>query len=312
MAAMTELPPPVPSGPSRSSAESMSLLVDLVTNSLEPEYAAATARQEARRDAAAPASGRRRNLLALSAALAGLAAVGVLLGLGARRAQSDAPVDRRAHDKLADQVRSAAATVDGLAKSAAQLRTDADRLRAQALSNDDQGAGARLAEAEQASASVAVAGPGVRIVVDDAPVAAGAEQDPAARVSDRDLQRIVNALWSSGAEAIAVSGVRLTARSSIRTAGEAILVDFRPVTLPYTVEAIGDPAVLPPTFAGTPEAAEMRSLVATYGIRYAVTSVEQVTLPAGAGLEPRLASPLPSTGEPPSSGPTEPSGGSSP
>ena len=47
---------------------------------------------------------------------------------------------------------------------------------------------------------------------------------------DRDLQVIVNGLWAAGAEAIAVNGQRLTACSAIRSAGEAILVDFRPLS----------------------------------------------------------------------------------
>ena len=52
------------------------------------------------------------------------------------------------------------------------------------------------------------------------------------RVLDRDLQVMVNALWAAGAEAIAINGQRLTARSAIRYAGEAILLDFRPLVPP--------------------------------------------------------------------------------
>ena len=55
------------------------------------------------------------------------------------------------------------------------------------------------------------------------------------RVLDRDLQEIANALWQAGAEAIAINGQRLTSTSTIRAAGEAILVDFRPVAGPYEV-----------------------------------------------------------------------------
>mgnify|MGYP006206322601 CR=1 FL=1 len=53
------------------------------------------------------------------------------------------------------------------------------------------------------------------------------------------LQDIANALWSAGAEAVAINGQRLTATSTIRAAGGAILVGFRPVTGPYEVSAIG-------------------------------------------------------------------------
>ena len=59
------------------------------------------------------------------------------------------------------------------------------------------------------------------------------------RVIYSDLQKVANDLWAAGAEAIAINGQRLTATSTIRSAGAAILVDFRPVTSPYEVSAIG-------------------------------------------------------------------------
>ena len=60
------------------------------------------------------------------------------------------------------------------------------------------------------------------------------------RVLDVDLQtRGQRRCGPAGAEAIAINGQRLTATSTIRAAGSAILVDFRPVTSPYEVSAIG-------------------------------------------------------------------------
>ncbi|MGO1341870.1 MAG: DUF881 domain-containing protein, partial [Cellulosimicrobium funkei] len=56
-----------------------------------------------------------------------------------------------------------------------------------------------------------------------------------------DLQRVVNALWAGGAEAVAINDQRLTGLSAIRSAGDAVLVDLQPLVGPYRVEAIGDP-----------------------------------------------------------------------
>ena len=56
---------------------------------------------------------------------------------------------------------------------------------------------------------------------------------------------MVNALWAAGAEAISINGQRLGPTTAIRFAGEAVLVDFRPVTNPYEISAIGDPDTLP-------------------------------------------------------------------
>jgi uncharacterized protein YlxW (UPF0749 family) len=248
-------------------------------------------------------------------AFACIAALGVLLGLGARRQRVEAPTAARAHAKLVEQVRSATATVNALADTADALRADSDRLRAAALGSGSSALAARLAAAQQASASTAETGPGLHLSIDDAPVAPGATADPASRVTDRDLQRVVNGLWASGAEAISIGGVRLTARSSIRTAGEAVLVDFRPVTLPYSIDAIGDPATLDSAFAASTGAIDMRALAQAYGIRFSVARAATLTVPAGTDLELRVASPLPSTQEsagtpPPDSTPS--GGGSSP
>ena len=46
----------------------------------------------------------------------------------------------------------------------------------------------------------------------------------------RDLQIVVNGLWASGAEAVSVNGQRLTSKAAIRFAGQAILVNYRPLT----------------------------------------------------------------------------------
>jgi uncharacterized protein YlxW (UPF0749 family) len=315
----------------------MSLLVDLVTNSLEPEYGVSAARRRAA--AAGPSVGAHdagdqdpgvedpgsqgderpprasQNGGGLSrriAGVAGLAAVGLMFGLGAWRARSDAPVASRAHTKLVDQVRSLTTNVDQLATTAADLRAASDKLRAEALSQDGTGAVAQLKAAENASAGSPLTGPGLHVLLDDAPTLAGQTADPASRVTDRDLQRIVNALWSSGAEAIAIGGVRLTARSSIRSAGLAILVDFRPVALPYAIDAIGDPATIEKSFTSNVAAADMRALATTYGIRFSVARANTVTVPAGADLELRLASPLPSSSSSPAPSTTTSTGGTSP
>ena len=69
-----------------------------------------------------------------------------------------------------------------------------------------------------------------------------------------DLQIIVNGLWGAGAEAIAINGQRLSSTAAIRFAGQAIIVDFRPLARPYVITALGDPQgmqqIFEPSFAG--------------------------------------------------------------
>jgi len=51
-------------------------------------------------------------------------------------------------------------------------------------------------------------------------------------------------LWAAGAEAVSVSGVRVTATTGYSEVGGTILADRQRLALPYTLEAIGDPATL--------------------------------------------------------------------
>ena len=63
-------------------------------------------------------------------------------------------------------------------------------------------------------------------------------------VTDRDIQMFVLSLWEAGAEAIAVNGHRIGAQTSIRVAGQTILVGVNQTQNPYVIEAIGDTADL--------------------------------------------------------------------
>src|SRR5439155_24527639 len=94
------------------------------------------------------------------------------------------------------------------------------------------------------------------------------QPDENGRITDRDLQIVVNALWSAGAEAVAVDGRRLTATTTIREAGGAILVDFFAVASPYHIEAIGDPDRLLPRFVDSRTAQQYQTYVGAYRIRF--------------------------------------------
>lgn len=125
---------------------------------------------------------------------------------------------------------------------------------------------------------LAVAGPGVLVTLSDAP---GAEAGSLNRVLDRDLQDIVNALWREGARGIGIDDERLTARSAIRSAGEAILVNYRPLQPPYLITAVGSQV-------GPDTQVLLDRLARDYGL---VITVERgdVALPAAAVPQPRFA-----------------------
>ncbi len=139
------------------------------------------------------------------------------------------------------------------------------------------------------------------LTVDDAAAADGLKNpnvDPLAatapdqgKVIARDLQIIVNGLWQAGAEAISVNGHRLTSRAAIRFAGAAILVDYRPLTRPYVITAIGDPGSLSADFAAGDGGSYLKSLEANYKIRGDIKEHDPVVVPGEPALSLRAAKP---------------------
>ena len=95
----------------------------------------------------------------------------------------------------------------------------------------------RLKEARAAAALTPVRGAGLRVEL-----VPRASLDQTAM--DTDLLRLVNELRSSGAEAIAINGERLAARSAIRSVGQTVLMHGKIFTAPFTVDAIGNGEVL--------------------------------------------------------------------
>jgi uncharacterized protein YlxW (UPF0749 family) len=108
-------------------------------------------------------------------------------------------------------------------------------------------------------------------------------------LTDTDVRAVVNQLWSSGAEAIAVDDVRLTPTSAIRFAGQAVLVDFRPVSAPYTISAIGPADALNTDLTTSPIADRLRTLSSAYGFVFSVSQSSAVRLPASTGGGPKYA-----------------------
>jgi uncharacterized protein YlxW (UPF0749 family) len=150
------------------------------------------------------------------------------------------------------------------------------------------------------SGAVEVHGPGVELVVNDSKNAGqGGDGDAretsgfsdTGRVRDRDMQRVVNGLWASGAEAVSINGQRLTALSAIRAAGDAILVDNKPLAPPYTVFAVGDGQRLSTRFQNSPDGLYLHVLQENFGIRTSISVEADIKVPAAPSVIVRTAQP---------------------
>lgn len=262
---------------------SMALLDDVVSTALDPGYVAVAERRAATGDTG---RGSRRRLH-IGAAIV-LLVVGLGVALAVNEVRRTAPEAVAARDELVSRVQDRTDAGDALSAEVAALRRQVDSARDTELAATRRGRerSDALDTLALATGAVPITGPGVRITLDDAPTSPSAPGDDTdlGRVQDRDVQLVVNGLWAAGAEAVAVDGYRITARTAIRSAGEAILVDFRPITPPYVIEAVGDPDTLEARFVDGPGGRALDTLGSTYGIRFSVETVDRLTLPAAASL----------------------------
>ncbi|MFE2351238.1 DUF881 domain-containing protein [Kitasatospora cineracea] len=301
--------PSDPEGRFRRPDASMSLLTTVMEHSLDDGYAEAARARGAEGSSRLPSTAKGRLVLGL-----GLALAAVVVTVGAVNTHAAAPVLAKERDALVSRVNDANKAADELQRQVEADRDKVERAQDAALqSGDDSGA-------EQLAARTgtgAITGPGIKLVIDDASGSGsgGNVSDPRntgsygkdGRVKDHDLQYAVNGLWLAGAEAVSVNGQRLTALSAIRAAGDAILVDNRPLVPPYTVLAIGDGARLAQAFQDNEGGRYLKIIQESYGIRSTVSTQKSLTLPAALGVTLRVAGPEPSA-EPSA----EPSGSPSP
>lgn len=285
---MTAPPPPRTPG--------TQLLQDLLENSLDPGYRVAARR----RAAAGEPAGRRR--WEQAAVAFGCLLAGFVLVVAYVHTHRGAPAAQRVHQQLVRKVQ-AGEQANGVL-GARVARAQRSLAEAQRAALPASGALSReLARAEQAAGTVAVHGPGLLVTLSEPP--APSATDPVGRVgstpltamnilTDRDLRSVVNELWRDGAEAVAVNGIRLTPASAIRFAGEAVLVDFVPISSPYTIDAIGDADRLSTRFAQSAVASRYQTLVSADGIGFRFADEDDLVLPAGTPANPRYASAAPS------------------
>jgi uncharacterized protein YlxW (UPF0749 family) len=270
----------------------MSLLTNVMDHSLDDGYAEAAARRNTGE------GGLPRTLRAKLGLAAGLVLAALVVTVGAAQTRISAPVVAKEREELIDRINTETSAADSLERTVGRLRGEVGERQRAALRDHggDQGELVALL-----SGATRVRGPGVKLVVDDAKdtesVAGGGPREnlgfaDTGRVRDRDMQRVVNGLWESGAEAISVNGQRLTALSAIRAAGDAILVDNRPLAPPYTVLAVGDGKKLSTSFQDSPDGQYLHSLQENFDVRTSMSRQETVRLPAAPSLIVRTAEPV--------------------
>jgi uncharacterized protein YlxW (UPF0749 family) len=188
---------------------------------------------------------------------------------------------------LVDLVRQAEKDVHGEDAQLAALQAQVNaRAAAAARSNGAVAAAQRAGAPLRAPFGLTpVSGPGLVVVLDDAPpsaATAGVDQNQLL-VHQSDLQAVVNALWAGGAEAVSVARQRLIPTSAVRCVGPTLLLNGEVFSPPYRVEAIGPAGAMRAALAASRGVGEFVQAAEYYGLGYTVGAESDLRLPAYRG-----------------------------
>jgi uncharacterized protein YlxW (UPF0749 family) len=274
----------------------MTLITSMIRRPLDPGYEEAARR---RRVAGLPQATSTRTVLVIVMALL----IGFMFAVSAKALRPKPTAATQARAELIQRIENVQAHS---AQNEAQIQALTKEVRGyEEVAVAQSGAPdltARIKDYAIQAGVVPMTGPGLTLTLDDA-VSTGTDAQAgdrpssgfgSGRVASSDLQIIVNGLWGAGAEAISINGHRLTSTAAIRFAGQAIIVDFRPLSRPYVVTALGDPdqmqRIFGPSFAGV----YLDQLTKQFGVRATFAGSKSLTVPGDSSMHLEFAQPAPS------------------
>jgi uncharacterized protein YlxW (UPF0749 family) len=182
--------------------------------------------------------------------------------------RSDAP-------RLVDLVREAQQSVDRLTAQRDSLSKEIDTHH-----GGSPEAGLALTAIQNRNAALAadagldpIRGPGLVVTLKDAQRDANGRFPRDASPDDlvvhqQDIQGVLNALWSGGAEGIQMQDQRIIGTSAPRCVGNTLLLNGRTYSPPYVITAIGDPVAMQASLAANPSVIIYRQYVVRFGLGY--------------------------------------------
>lgn len=211
---------------------------------------------------------------------------GLLFATSGRTAQG---TDLRGGDvtRLSELIHQRDAGIAAKETQLAQLQRQVQQLTDEAATrNGDVAALQGQAQTGTVSAGLtALTGPGVEIVLNDAPTRPDGALPPNARPDDlvihqSDVQAVVNAVWAAGADGVAVMDQRLIATSAVRCVGNVLLLRGRTYSPPFVITAVGDAAAVRAQLAASPEVGLLQQAVDAFGLTFTVRARSSVSVPA--------------------------------
>ena len=190
------------------------------------------------------------------------------------------------YQSLADLAQQQSQRVEALQAQIATLDDDIDSLSAGLESAQLTRLEKQAARLAEPAGMEAVQGPGLTVVLDDAPEEGRAEAGDDvenAIVHQQDIQAVVNGMWAGGAEAMTIQGQRVISTTGIKCVGNTVILHGVPYSPPYVISAIGDSASMVGALGDSAYLRAYLQSVADYGLGWEVIPEAQVQAPAYAG-----------------------------
>jgi uncharacterized protein YlxW (UPF0749 family) len=215
---------------------------------------------------------------------------GLLFGIAVANTQRQQPILEKNREDLRATITKNIEVLDKTSEDLSSINNEIAQIQTNTPGLDFHG----ISQSNESNLQVfsglsSVKGEGIEIVINDAIKTDSLETSDLelARVYDSDIQLLVNALWASGAESVSINKSRLTSTSAIRSAGDAILVNYRPLLPPFVISAIGDND-LRDRLIKHPDYLDLQFVVKTYGLGFNVSEIKDIEMIATGVALPSL------------------------
>lgn len=210
--------------------------------------------------------------------------IGLLFGTAIGMTRTLEPIQDTTRKQLQDRI---IAVQDQLtqAQDLLELRNlDLDQLRSDATNQSIRvrNLASSINELNALTGYTAIRGDAVRVSIQASVKPSLSDGVDLGVVLDSDISRVVNGLLANGAVAISVNNYRITSKSAIRSAGQAILVGYQALSPPYEITAIGNVSRMIAELKAGVTGEDIDEISSEYGVRFKITQLNQATVPESA------------------------------
>ena len=225
----------------------------------------------------------RRNLASLSLLALVALATGFVLA-GQVKTQLLTPSNQVArYQALVRSVQDLEATNANDRRQIAALRSQIDALESEAATKSaaTQALQQQVQDLRAHAGLVAMRGPGVDVELRNGVAGPNAGGQTGYLINFQDVQDVVNLLFARGAEAIAVSGRRITPLSSFSgSQGQVVIDQGPPLSSPVTISAIGDRNAMVEALADQSALPDVRARQVQFQIQLVFRGSPDISVPA--------------------------------